>query len=139
MREHVRTIAVTAIVSLGFVQSALSEVAAPPRQVVTKVVVDAGDTARESQARSYVLPRIRTREGAVLSQRDLASDERDLLDSDLFSSVAILAEPDGEDGVAIIYRVALAPRLRLPIEVSGNKRFSKSKVRSKLGRGGAPH
>lgn len=133
MREHVRTIAVTAIVSLCFVQSALSEVAAPPRQVVTKVVVDAGDAARESQARSYVLPRIRTREGAVLSQRDLASDERDLLDSDLFSSVAILAEPDGEDGVAIIYRVALAPRLRLPIEVSGNKRFSKSKVRSKLG------
>lgn len=102
------------------------------RPRVSNVIVKTSGAAKEAEARSFVLPRIRARKGAYLSQRDLASDERDLLDSDLFSSVAILVEPKGDE-VEVTYAVEVAPRLRFPIEVTGNKRFSASKVRTKLG------
>lgn len=102
------------------------------RPRVSEVVIKTSGAAKEAEARSFVLPRIRARKGAYLSQKDLASDERDLLDSDLFSSVAILVEPKGEGEIEVTYDVVVAPRLRFPIDISGNKLFSVSKVRSKL-------
>lgn len=104
-----------------------------PVHFVTDVTVQTESGKHLTEAQSYVMPRVRARKGGRVTQRDLASDERDLLDSDLFSSVAVLIEPDGKDGIAVTYRVEVAPRLRMPIEVRGNKRFSKSKVRAKLG------
>lgn len=105
----------------------------PVRQRISSVKVQASGAAGEAQAESYVLPRVRAKQGALLSQRELADDERDLLDSELFSNVAVLVEPAADGGVSVIYRVEVAPRLRFPIEVKGNKKFSKSKVRAKLG------
>ena len=122
-------LALAALVAAG--DPASTEPAAVRR--IGEVVVRGG-AADEARARSYVLPRIRARQGAVLSQRDLADDERDLLDSDLFSKVEISVRPGADPSdVTVIYAVEVAPRLRLPIAVSGNRRFSKAKVRSKLG------
>jgi len=134
MKRLFSAIMLAAAVAAATVQSALADDAASqPAHIVGNVKVTTESGEHLVEARSFVLPRIRARKGRKITQRDLAADERDLTDADLFSSVAILIEPAQDGLVDVTYRVEVAPRLRLPITVRGNKRFSKSKVRDKLG------
>lgn len=103
-----------------------------PRQRVADVIVNASAATQAGEAREYVLSAVRARKNGYVSQRDLAIDERKLLDSELFSNVAVSVE-NTDEGLVVTYSVEVAPRLRLPIAVEGNMKFSKSKVRSALG------
>lgn len=102
------------------------------RQHVVDVIVQAGNGTQSSEARDYVLSAVRAKKDGFVSRRDLAIDERKLLDSDLFAGVAISVVPQ-DDGIVVTYAVEIAPRLRFPIGVEGNERFSKSKIRSATG------
>ena len=101
------------------------------KQRVREVVVNASGGPRDADIREFVLSHVGVEAGAFVSQKDLASDQRRLLDSKTFSDVRIFLE-EAADGVRVIYDVQLAPRVRTPILINGNKAFSKGKVRDVL-------
>ncbi len=101
------------------------------RQRVSEVVVRTSGATHGAEARDYVLSHVAAAEGSYVTQRNLAEDQRALLDSGLFSDVRIFMERSG-DGARVIYDVTLAPRLRAPLAILGNKAFSTGKVRESL-------
>lgn len=111
---------------------ASAQEASPFRQRVQEVIVRTSDGAFGTEAYEYVTSHVSTKKDDFISQKDLASDQRLLLDSGTFADVKILLEKAG-DGVRVIYDVKVAPRIQDPIIVKGNKAFSARKVRKNLG------
>lgn len=111
--------------------TAAGQEASPFRQRVTDVVVRTSDGALGIEAHDFVTSRVSTKKDDFVSQKDLAEDQRLLLDSGTFADVKILLEKVG-DGVRVIYDVKVAPRIQNPIVVKGNKAFSARKVRKNL-------
>lgn len=102
---------------------------------VVSVNVDATGGSFAADAKDYVLSRISAREGAFIGASDLARDERSLLDTGSFSDVKILSEDVGGKSsgrVKLTYKVAIAPRFRAPVVISGNDAFSDRKIRKLL-------
>lgn len=103
----------------------------PFRQRVQDVIVRTSDGAFGAEVHEYVTSRISTKKDDFISQKELASDQRLLLDSGTFADVKILLEKSG-DGVRVIYDVKVAPRIHNPIIIKGNDVFSARKVRKNL-------
>ena len=104
---------------------------AAQRQRVSEVAVRTSGAVHGAEARDYVLSHVSASEGAFVTQRDLAEDQRALVDSGLFSDVRIFMER-ADGGARIVYDVKMAPRLRAPLSILGNKAFSTGKVRDSL-------
>lgn len=115
--------------------AAFAALAAPDpgvyRQKVQDVAVRSGGTEIAGDTADFVASHVSAAKGGFISQRELAADQRNLLDSGIFSDVRIFIE-NVADGVRVVYDVKVAPRVRLPLVIRGNKAFSIGRVRDVL-------
>ncbi len=102
------------------------------RQVVRDVVVRASGGGATSDPADYVRSHVSAIAGQFITQATLAKDQRELLDTGTFSDVRIYVEPL-EDGVRVIYEVAVAPRFLPPLDLHGNTAIRNGKILGLMG------
>ena len=102
------------------------------RQVVRDVVVRASGGSAASDPAEYVRSHVSATTGQFITQATLSKDQRELLDTGTFSDVRIFVEPL-EDGVRVIYEVAVAPRFLPPLDLHGNTAIRDRKILGLMG------
>lgn len=99
---------------------------------VKKVVVNVHGGPKGADSSQYAKSHISVEPNRFATRSQLSHDHDELVNSGLFSSVDIRSEKNG-DGFNVIYDIAVAPRLRLPLKITGNDAMRASRIESTMG------